>query len=539
MRNSSFSLPAGARLRDCPTLPALEQGSRCRRGFPPFLGRFLLLLLCCFVSAEPATAADRPNVLWFVVDDMSPNFSCYGERTVSTPHVDRLAREGTLFRRAYVTAPVCSPCRSALITGMYQTTIGAHNHRSGRGEIKIHLPAEVTPVPRLFQQAGYYTCIGSGLQALDFRGLPFGAGKGKQGRAAGAGRLGKTDYNFEWDPAMYDSHDWAGRAPGQPFFMQVQLHGGKLREGAEAARVQFRQRVVSELGAGTDPAKVELPPYYPRDPVLLQDWADYLDAVRLTDLHVGRVLERLETEGLLSDTLVVFITDHGISHARGKQFLYDEGTHIPMIVRGPGIAAGAVRQDLVEHIDLGALSLAAAGLPVPAAMQGRPVLSAGYRPRIEAFAARDRCDETTEKIRSLRTENFLYIRNYHPERPLLQPCAYKDGKAIVQQLRGLHAEGGLPPLSEQLLFGPTRPQEELYEYSADRWQIRNLVGDPAHTEVLEEHRGRLQAKLAATNDPAPESPERYDSDMKVYLGKGNPEVERNIAQMKAWRAEGK
>jgi arylsulfatase A-like enzyme len=470
---------------------------------------------------------------------MSANFGSYGEKTIATPHVDRLAKEGVRFSRAYVTAPVCSPCRSALVTGMYQTTIGAHHHRSGRGELKIKLPTEVTPTPKLFQQAGYHTCIGSGLPDLDFRGLSFGAGKGKKAKNAAGSRLGKTDYNFEWDSAIYDSHDWAGRKPGQPFFMQVQLHGGKLREGAEAGRVQFRERVVRELGAGTDPAKVTLPPYYPRDPVLLQDWADYLDAVRLTDLHVGRVLARLEKEGQLANTLIIFMTDHGISHARGKQFLYEEGAHVPLVMRGPSLPAGQLRTDLVEHIDLAAVSLAAAGIGVPAWMQGKDILASNYAQRDEAFSARDRCDETTEKIRSLRTDKFIYIRNYHPERPHLQPCAYKDGKAIVQQLRALHAAGKLSELSEKLLFSPTRPREELYELSADRWQVRNLAEDPAYAAVLAEHRKRLDAKLVATKDPAPESMAMYDSDMKPYVGKGSPEVERNIAQMKKWASEGK
>ncbi len=495
-------------------------------------------LLVLFLAVT-AAAADRPNVLWFIVDDMSANFGCYGEKTVTTPNVDRLAREGTRFSRAYVTAPVCSPCRSALVTGMYQTTIGAHHHRSGRGELKIHLPGEVVPTPKLFQNAGYYTCIGSGLPDLDFRGLPFAQAKGKKAKAAMAGRLGKTDYNFEWDPAIYDSHDWAGRKPGQPFFMQVQLHGGKLREGSEAARVQFRERVKRELGAGTDPSKVTLPPYYPRDPVLLQDWADYLDAVRLTDLHVGRVLARLEKEGQLERTLVIFMTDHGISHARGKQFLFEEGAHVPLIMRGPGVPAGQLRSDLVEHIDLAAVSLVATGLGVPSWMQGKDVLAPTYVKRQEAFSARDRCDETTEKIRSLRTDKFIYVRNYHPERPHLQPCAYKDGKQIVQRLRELHASGSLSELSEKLLFSPTRPREELYELAADPWQIRNLAADPAHASILEEHRRRLDAKLAATKDPGPESEAMYDSDMKVYVAKGNPEVERNIAQMKKWASEGK
>ncbi len=496
-------------------------------------------LLLCLLLAATAHAVGRPNILWFVVDDMSANFSCYGEKTIATPNVDRLAKEGVRFSRAYVTAPVCSPCRSALVTGMYQTTIGAHHHRSGRGELKIELPAEVTPTPKLFQQAGYYTCIGSGLADLDYRGLPFGAGKGKKGKNAAGSRLGKTDYNFEWDRRIYDSHDWADRKPGQPFFMQVQLHGGKLREGAEAARVQFRERAKRELGAGTDPAKVTLPPYYPRDPVLLQDWADYLDSVRLTDLHVGRVLGRLEKEGLLADTLIIFMTDHGISHARGKQFLYEEGAHVPMIMRGPGLPAGQVRADLVEHIDLAAVSLAAAGITVPSWMQGKDVLAPGYAKREEAFSARDRCDETTEKIRSLRTDKFIYVRNYHPGRPHLQPCAYKDGKPIVQKLRELHASGSLDPLAEKILFSPTRPKEELYELATDPHQTRDLAGDPAYASVLEDHRRRLDAKLSATREPGPESMAMYDSDMKPYVGKGNPEVERNIAQMKKWAAEGK
>ena len=170
-----------------------------------------LLLIATLISAfaiPRSSFSAQPNILWFVVDDMSPSFGCYGETLIQTPAVDKLAAEGTKFTRAYVTAPVCSTCRSALITGMYQTTIGAHHHRSGRGELKIQLPPDVTPAPVQFQKAGYYTCIGSGLPGFDHRGMPFAGGKGKK-KAGGGSRLGKTDYNFEWDPKMYDSHDWA------------------------------------------------------------------------------------------------------------------------------------------------------------------------------------------------------------------------------------------------------------------------------------------------------------------------------------------
>jgi arylsulfatase A-like enzyme len=494
---------------------------------------FAALISSFFVPHSSFSA--QPNVLWFVVDDMSPSFSCYGETLIQTPAVDKLAAEGTKFTRAYVTAPVCSTCRSALITGMYQTTIGSHHHRSGRGEMKIHLPPDVTPVPVQFQKAGYYTCIGSGLPGLDNRGMAFGNGKKKAG---GGSRLGKTDYNFEWDPKMYDSHDWAEHGE-KPFFMQVQLHGGKLREGDEKARVAFKQRVIAELGSATDPQKVTLPPYYPRDPVLLEDWALYLDSARMTDLHVGRVIARLEKEGLLDNTFIIFMTDHGISHARGKQFLYDEGAHIPFIVRGPGVAKDVVRDDLVMQIDLAAMSLAAAGIPIPVTMQGRDILAKNHQPRQAIFAARDRCDETIEYLRSTRTDRFLYIRNFLPLRPHLQPNAYKDGKAIVQTLRSLHSEGKLPSISEDLLFSPTRQAEELYDYHADPFQLTNLAANPDFKTELETHRAQMDRWIKESGDKGPESEAMYDSDMVEYTRKKNLEVEKNIALMKQWAREGK
>jgi arylsulfatase A-like enzyme len=481
------------------------------------------------VNDMSAPGAERPNILWIVVDDMSANCSCYGETLIQTPAVDRLAREGTRFRHAFTTAPVCSPCRSALITGMYQTSIGAHQHRSGRGVEKIRLPDGVVPLPVQFQQAGYYTCIGSGLPGQDR------AGKG----ARRGGALGKTDYNFEWDAKMYDSNDWADRKLGQPFFMQVQLAGGKLRGGSDESAARLSERAQAEFGAATDPAKVTLPPYYPRDPVLLRDWAAYLDAVRFTDHHVGKVLARLEQEGILDETLIIFITDHGISHARGKQFLYDEGTHIPFVVRGPGIARSKVRDDLIEHIDMAAISLAAAGIPIPAKMQAKDVFATKYTPRAAVFAARDRCDETVERIRSVRTDRFLYIRNFYPQRPHLQPNAYKDGKSILQALRSLHEVGKLDALSEKLLFSPARSPEELYEWTLDRWEINNLAAEPQHQRTLAALRARLDHWMVEINDRGPESATMYDSDMAVYVGRGNPAVEKNIALMKKWAAEGK
>ena len=480
-----------------------------------------LAAIAAACASRHAVAAERPNIVWIVVEDMSPHFGCYGETTIKTPNVDALAAEGTRFSRAFVTAPICSISRSALITGMYQTSIGAQHHRSGRGELKIHLPAGVEPLPVLFQRAGYHTSNGA-WQA--------------RGKA-----IGKTDYNFVWDEKMYDGNDWSGRKVGQPFFAQVQLVGGKHRDGAN-----WRQRAAQLLPSVTDPADVKLPPYYPDVPGLRDDWAKALDAVRYTDVQVGEIVARLEQEKLLDSTVIFFITDHGISTARGKQFLYDEGTHIPFIVRGPGIDAGKVRDDIIEHIDMAAASLALAGIEIPQSMQARNILATNYQPREFVFAARDRADETVERLRGVRSERYKYIRNFYPLRPHLQPNRYKDNKPCLIALRQARADGKLTELQEQLLFSPTRPAEELYELTADRWEMNNLADDPAHATALKEMRQRLDQWIEQTGDRGrtPESEKMYDSDMAEYLGtagkKGrNEQLEQNIALMKKWAAEGK
>ncbi|MDB4662275.1 sulfatase [Verrucomicrobiales bacterium] len=491
---------------------------------------FLLLVLSLgFLSLDAHSQDDkRPNILWIIPDDMSANFSCYGEKTITTPHVDQLAAEGTKFMKAFVTAPVCSTCRSAFITGMYQTSIGAHHHRSGQGEMKIKLPDDVAMVPALFQKAGYYTSLG---------GWP---NRGE--------RLGKSDYNFEWDQGIYDSNDWSNRKEGQPFFAQIQTPGGKLRGSDPEKTEKFAQSVKEKMGSRTKPEEVTLPPYYPRDPVLLHDWAAYLDSVRETDRVVGEIVQKLKDDDDYENTIIIFMTDHGISHARGKQFMYEEGLHVPLVISGPGITPGTARDDLVEHIDITALSLAQAGIAIPENMQARDILAKDYQPREAVFAARDRCDETVEHLRSVRTQQFKYIRNFLPERPHLQPCAYKDAKSILIALRAAHAAGTLDEVQEQALFSPQRAPEELYDLEEDPFEINNLATDPAHEKTLLGLRKRLDDWMVETNDlgRTPESMKMYDSDMAPYLEKLRirqpnrlPILEANIKQMKAWAAEGK
>ncbi len=482
----------------------------------------LFLFFALGLSISCSLAAERPNIVWIVVDDMSSHFGYQGENLVETPRVDRLAAEGLVFSRAYATAPVCSTFRSAMITSMYQTAIGAHHHRSSRGELKIHLPDGMRTIPELFREAGYFTTIAD----------------------ASGTRKGKQDYNFVYDEkALYDGIDPSKRAKGQPFFAQYHLRGGKLRnveKSYEEAKAGLKKLV--------DPADVRLPPYYPDHPVIREDWAQYLDSVNYTDVEVGRILDRLEKGGILENTVVFFLTDHGISHARGKQFLYEEGIHIPFVVWGPGIVPkGKVRDELIAHIDLGATSLHLAGIDIPEWMQGRPLFGSDAKPRTFVVSARDRCDETVDRIRSIRMGDYKYIRNFHPHRPYLQPNRYKDGKPFMPVLRELHADGKLNE-AQSLATSATRPEEELYNLQNDPWEIHNLAADPEYRSTLSDFRALLGRWVMDSGDKGrfPEPMELYDSEMAAYSVKGRkktPEqtaiLEANIVLMKQWRMEGK
>ena len=489
----------------------------------------LLMLLLAAGTLWGAVGEVRPNVVWIVVEDMSADFSCYRDAGVKTPEVDVLAAEGTRFARAYVTAPICSICRSALITGRYQTSIGAQHHRSSVPGHRIQLPAGVRLVPELMREAGYHT---NNLNLEAFL---------REGKAGQSVKVAKTDYNFEWDEkSAYDEGHWAARAEGKPFFVQVQLNGGKNR--GQVPGPAWPERVRKELGSVTDPASVRLPAWLPDDPVIRADWAQYLDTVRMTDHEVGRVVARLREAGELDRTVIFFMTDHGVSHVRNKQFLYDGGVHVPLVVRGPGVAAGRVRDDVVEHIDLAACTLALAGLAVPGAMHGRNILAEGYEPRRYVFAARDRADETEDLLRSVRDRRWKYIRNGFPNRPYLQPNRYKDEKAIVQAMRRLHAEGKLNA-GQSLIMAAERPAEELYDCEADPDELRNLAGEPGSAAVLDGMRQALREWQVRTGDPADvETEEVYRLETSAQHPEGGKNqagevYRRNVETMLRWRRE--
>lgn len=480
--------------------------------------RSVLSLVVILFCVSSVVADDRPNIVWVIVEDMSAHFGCYGETSVKTPHVDQLAADGVLFRNAFVTAPVCSTCRSALITGMYQTSIGAHHHRSGRGTAKITLPKHVKLIPWWFQQAGYWTCNGTE-SSLRQKKRP-------------KNRRGKTDYNFDYDPKVYDGDDWAKRKPGQPFFAQIHLRGGKARTEKTPTPIKLKD--------------VQLPVYYPDDPVIRKDWAMYMNSVMNTDLEVGFLIQRLKKEGILDNTYIFFITDHGISHVRGKQFCYEEGMRIPFIVRGPKVKAGQVRDDLIVHIDMAATSMVLADIEPPDYLESVNLFGKDYGARDYIVSARDRCDETVDRVRAVRTQRYKYIQNLLPNRPYLQPNAYKDAKPIIQAMRRLHAAGELND-AQTLIMRTKRPAEELFDLAADPNELTNLADSKAHQSILKKLRSNLAEWTDATGDQGlkNESAAMYASDMAIYLKTiriRKPErakvIEANITQMKKWAAEG-
>ncbi|MEZ5365170.1 MAG: sulfatase [Bryobacterales bacterium] len=298
-----------------------------------------------------ARPSSKPNILWMIAEDFCPDLGCYGNTSVKSPRIDKLATEGVLYTQACVTAPICSIARSALLTGMYQTAIGAHNHRSHRDD-DYHLPAGVTPFPDLFRQAGYHT---SNL------------------KKSPVGGTGKTDFNFNLDKPAYDGDDWAERAEGQPFYAQINF------SETHRAFEPYPEKAV-------DPAGVTIPPYYPDHPLMRRDWALYLETAEHLDDKIGAVLDRLEAEGLAEDTIVFFFADHGRPMPRGKQFCYEGGMLIPMIVRIPekyrpaGWTPGTKSDQLVSHIDITATSLAMCGIDRPDNMHARVFIGADADP---------------------------------------------------------------------------------------------------------------------------------------------------------------
>ena len=366
-------------------------------------------LLCgaaAVVGAEAAGAAGprRPNVLWIVGENFALDLGCYGAENVRTPHLDGLAADGVRYANVFSTSPVCAPSRSAFMTGMYQTSTDTHPMRSHRDD-DFRLPPGVRPMTHCLRDAGYFTAnvthVGD--------------------REVGTGKL---DLNFVNEGPIYDSDDWSALRDHQPFFAQINTPEAEYdiydRKSAEKPRVrwvgeEWHPRVAT-------PENVSPPPYYPDHPITRQEWARYLNSVSGVDVRIGWILEQLEKDGLADDTVVIFFADNGRLDARGIHWCWDSGLHVPMIVHWPKnhpappqYRAGTVDDRVISLLDLTATTLAIAGVPRPAGMQSRVFL--GQRadpPRVYAFSARDRIDETVVRLRSVRDRRYHYVRNFTP-----------------------------------------------------------------------------------------------------------------------------
>ena len=438
---------------------------------PPSFHYFFLsciFLASCQSSLQESPSSDRPNIIWLMAEDMGQDLVCYGMEAVQTPILDRLAAEGIRYDNCIATNPICSPGRSAMITGMHQNRIGAHHHRSNRD---LPLPDSIKPITYYLRQQGY-SCI--------------------LGHDSVRGKGQKTDVNFRHEKlGLYDGEtnfglfDKSGsfEVQDQPFFAQITLNVTHRGDWWKSVREQSAHPV--------DPAHVVLPPYMADHPKIREQWATYLDQIEYMDAEVGRLLEELQEKGMLENTIIFFVGDNGRCEIRGKGYLYDPGVKVPMIAWGKGIEA-AVVEDIVATIDISASILALAGAELPQGMTARPLVGDKKgEPREYMYAARDGWDEINECIRSISTPQYKYIRNYLPDLPWDQHQGYLDfHRPAVHVMRSLQEEGTLSA-DEAWFFGPNKPQEELYDLEKDPHELINLAAFDDYEEVLNQMRGYM------------------------------------------------
>jgi arylsulfatase A-like enzyme len=435
----------------------------------------LILALAASVASAAVQpgSPEPPNILWLTTEDMSPALGAFGDAYARTPNLDRLARDGVRYTAAYASAPICSPSRSALITGVYASSLGTQHLRSS-----IRIPGSIRTLPEYLRELGYFTSNNS-----------------------------KTDYNFDpsgrWDESADTAH-WRHRRPGQPFFSVFNItttHEGPANDRDE--------KVLEGLADRHDPARANLPPYFPDTKEMRRIWARDYDLISQMDRQVGDLLKQLEDDGLLANTIVFFFPDHGHGLPRYKRWLYRTGLQVPLIVRVParhqrlaGEAAGRASDRLVSLVDMAPTVLSLCGVGVPGHMEGRPFLGPqASPPRAFVVGARDRADDVYDLARSLIEDRYEYVRHYMPHRPYIQRAEiFSDRKASYRELNRLHAQGTLPAAAAAMYL--PRPREELFDLHADPAELHNLAGSTAHTAVLGRMRERLRRWILETRDTA-------------------------------------
>lgn len=447
----------------------------------------LVTLHAVGLLARPALADKRPNIVWIFVEDMNGWYGCYGDDTVPTPNIDALAKRGVRFDRMYMPAGVCSATRSAIATGAMQTTLGIHNHRSSRKRVPeevIHLPEGVKTIYQLMREAGYHVTSNTGKDDFNFI-------------------FNREDLYDKWVKGLglSDTH-WRNRPEDKPFFAQIQLRGGKHSFAIQKNNLKNFQTIV-------DPERVTVPPYYADHPTIRTEIATHYETIRITDNEVGSIVAALKEDGLLDNTIVIFWTDHGFQMHRHKQWLYEGGIRVPMLIAGPGIDKGTSRNDLINGIDISAATLAIAGIDLGKHewIEGRDFLAEDFTPRDYVISARDRCDYTIDRVRAVTTKKYKYLRNFLTDRTFMQP-QYRDGRAYIEAERELFKQGKLNKV--QAFKWEARIPEELYDLENDPHEINNLADDPKYDKVLAEHRAILTKWMKETDDKG-QYPESVDS----------------------------
>jgi arylsulfatase A-like enzyme len=427
----------------------------------------LRVLALLFLSASAAFAADRPNILWITSEDNGPHLGCYGDPDAVTPNLDRLAARGAIYRNCWSNCPVCAPARTAIITGMYPSSLGAEHMRS-----LVRAPAELVLWPQLLREAGYY-CTNNA----------------------------KEDYNVEkpgkpWDESSKKAH-WKNRKAGQPFFAVFNI------ELTHESQVRKRPHTFVH-----DPEKVRIPGYHPDCRETREAWAQYHDQMTEMDKRAGELLAEVKEEGLEEETIVLYFGDHGPGLPRCKRTPCNSGLNVPLIVSiperfqalaPPEYSVGAKLDRMVEFVDLGPSMLNLLGLSRPEIMQGQPFLGADLPPeRRLLHGLRGRMDERYDCVRSVRNKRYVYIRNFMPHLPAGQHNAYMFATPMTVAWKKLFDEGKLPP--EQARFFEPRQPEELYDLQKDPDEVNNLAGDPDLTATLERLRGECRVWMSGIRD---------------------------------------
>ena len=438
---------------------------------------FILSIITILISCDNRTDNLRPNILWITCEDLSPILGCYGDKIAKTPNIDLFAQNAVRFSNAYASAPICTPARSSLITGVYASSMGTHHLRG-----VVPKSDKIKCFTEFLRKQGYY-CTNNV----------------------------KEDYNFitpeeAWDESS-DSAHWRNRKQGQPFFSVfnfMMTHQSQTRYGVE--KLNEINMALNEKDRIT-PDDVEIPPYYPDTPIVRNNIAALYTQAHMMDKKFQEIINQLEEDGLRENTIIFFYSDHGTGLPRGKGYLHDTGIKVPLIIEFPEkykhyspAKAGSFSDELVNFIDFPPTVLSLIGIDPPKYMQGNPFLGQ-YRKNSNdhVISIRDRRDEVLMFSRSIRTDKYHYIRNFLPHRPRMQRNFYSEITPIRQELRRLDKLGLLQP-NEDWLMEDSIPVDELYDTEDDPHELINLAHEEEYQEIMELLKSNLFSWMVKTKD---------------------------------------